>query len=201
VEPAEIHKQTAEIAEAHKHEHFNRIVAITVAVLALFMVIGKVKEGNVSTGVVTAQMAHLQAWTQFGEKTTKARLLDLQIQNWQMMIDAPVLTLTAARLERLQQAVAGAQKEFDEAKSGMDYEQDRAKDALARRDTLQEQQLWLQFSEGLLTLAITLLAVSALLRSKPLYALGVVVSVTGIFFELGGFLSWSFGGGFLHFLS
>ena len=145
VEAAEIHKQTAEIAEAHKHEGFNRMVALTVAVLALFMVMGRVKEGNVATGVVTAQMAHLQAWTQFGEKTTKARLLDLQIQNWKMMIEAPLASTPPARLQMLQQAVAAAQKEFDQIKGGMDYEQQRAKDALARRDVLQEQQLWLQF--------------------------------------------------------
>jgi hypothetical protein len=201
VEATEIHKQATELAEAHRRDGFNRIVALTVAILALIMVLGRVKSSNLTTSVVTAQMQLFQSWSRFEEITTRARVLDTQIQNWEIMKGLAGLQITPAQQQQVQETIGKFQTEFANVKDNMARMQAQAKQSQTVRDALVSQQHLLQFSEALLTLAITLFAVSALVRSKPLYALGLAVSLVGVLFELGAFLNWNLHVSFLSFLA
>jgi hypothetical protein len=201
VEQAQIHEQTAQLAEAHKHDLFNRMVAITVAVLALFMVLGKVKDGNIETKMMTTLMVQLDDLNLMQDRSIKQHLFELQIQHWQLMQGLSGLNLRPAEQQQLTALLADWQAEaahMEQAKTDLKTKADATK---AKHDALKIQDQQFHFSEALLTLAITLFAVSALVKSKHLYGVGVGVSVLGIVMELSGFLSWNLHLDFLRFLT
>ena len=201
MEETEIHKQAEELAEAHRHGRFNRTVAITVAVLALAMVLGKVKESNVATGVMAVLVNRAQFQSQFQDRNLMRCLYQLQIENWQLRETTP----GAATTQEQQQKLASAQAQWQAEAERLSREQTEmtagTKREQATHKVLIAQQHLLQFAEALMTLAITLFAVSALTRSKLLYGVGLAVAIVGVFLELGGFLRWNLDVGLLRFLT
>jgi hypothetical protein len=201
VEEAEIAKQTEELAEAHKHDRFNRMVAITVAVLALTMVLGKVKDSNLQIGMLASLTEQLDNWNYYQARSLKQHQFELQTQDWQLKQALPGPALTPAQQQQLAAALALWQTEAAKEATGKADLQKKAEAAKAHYDALREQDHSFHFSEALLTLAITLFAVSALVKSKHLYGLGLAVALVGFVIELGGFLRWNLHLDFLRFLT
>jgi hypothetical protein len=200
VEEAEIHKQTEELAEAREHDRFNRMVAITVAILALTMVLGKVKESNLQIRMQASLTEQLDDWNYYQARSLKQHEFELQIQHWQLMQGLPG-TVTPEKQPQIAAALAQWQAAAAKEASGKADLQKKGDAAQKQYEDLREQDHQFHFSEALLTLAITLFAVSALVKSKPLYGLGLGVAIVGFVMELGGFLSWDLHLGFLKFLT
>jgi hypothetical protein len=201
VEEAEISKQTEELAEARKHDRFNRMVAITVAVLALTMVLGRVKDSNLQIRMMASLTEQLDDWNYYQAKSIKQHQFESQIQDWQLHEALPGPALTPAQQQKLDSALAKWQAQAAKEAAEKADLQAKAEAAKAEYDALREQDHGFHFAEALLTLAVTLFAVSALVKNKPLYGLGLGVAIVGFGMELGGFLGWNLNVQLLRFLT
>ena len=201
VEAGEIHEKATETMEARHHTGINRTIAITVSLVALVMVLGKVKDDNIMRRMFAAQTAELDDWNYFQARSIKAHMFELQAQQWQLASATMPSPLTDAQRARIGVAVKKWQGEADRENAEKDKLQRKAEGEEKEYESLRLIDHQFHFAEALLTLAVTLLAVAALTQGAALYAVGVVIAALGCAVTLTGFLGWQIELSFLKFLT
>ena len=169
---------------------FNNIIAVLVALSATFMAICNVKDGNIVQGMMQAQSNAVDTWSMYQSKSTKQHLAESMVDNLSLQLDLGV-GLDAAKSAKLSAKI----REY-EAKAKK-YEADKAKaEAEARAFEKQYNDLNVhddQFdaAEALLSMALALFGISALVRKKWLLGVAIAFSVFGTILGLAGFLGWT----------
>jgi hypothetical protein len=177
-------QQANEQREA-KLARLNALVAITVAVLATFMGICKVKDDNIVQAMQQAQADKIDHWGYYQARNLR-----------QEVAEATVTQLTLARLGAPATAAAGYDtaiakyqalameqaKKKEEVKSQAEQDQ-KTYDSLNFRDDQ------FDLSDALIAIAIALLAVTALTRLWPLYWAALVPTGFGLLMGVAGLTS------------
>jgi hypothetical protein len=166
-----------------KRRWLNPAVAITVALLATFLGICKVKDDNIVQGMQQAQADKLDHWQFYQarnvrEEIANATLAQLRLQA--MGVTAPAQQ--AAYQQQISSYAALAQKEGqkkDELKTQAEQDQ-QSYDALNFRDD--------QFDlcDALIAVAISMLAVASLTQLSGLYLLSLVPAGFGVLMGVSG---------------
>jgi len=176
--------------EARRSDHavmrLNMAVAITVAILATFMGICKVKDDNIVQNMQQAQANKLDHWAYYQarnirEEVAKATLIQLRLSAAASPADETRYQLAINDYEKL--ATEQRQKK-DELKAQAEQDQ-KDYDALNFRDDQ------FDLSDALIAIAISLLAVTALTHQRWLYLVALLPTGFGIFMGLSGLLGWS----------
>jgi hypothetical protein len=162
-------------------------VAITIALLATFMGICKVKDDNIVQAMQQAQADKLDHWQFYQarnirEEIAKSTLTQLRLQ---------VLTAPAQQ----QAAYAEQIKNYEV----MAKEQNQKKEELKKQaendqvtyDGLNFRDDQFDLSDALLAIAISLLAVASLTQLAWLYGLSLVPAGFGVLMGLSGLIGWS----------
>lgn len=192
VDPLEAVQQANERAAEQAREdraasRLNTLVAITVAILATFMGICKVKDDNIVQSMQQAQANKIDHWAFYQarnvrEEVAKATLVQLQLS---AAGAAPAAhdhyTEAIARYEKL---AAEQSRKKEELKAAADQDQKDYDAANFRDDQF-------DLSDALLAIAISLLAVTSLTRKPWLYAAAMVPTAFGLLMGLAGLLGWS----------
>ena len=164
----------------------NAYVAITVALLATFMGICKVKDDNIVQSMQQAQANKLDHWNFYQarnirEEIAKGTLLQLQLT-------AP--SQPASEQAKYQKAIAQYEllasdqaKKKEELKAQAEQDQKDYDAANFRDDQF-------DLSDALLAIAIALLAVTALTHFWWLYFLALVPTTFGVVMGLAGLTGW-----------
>jgi hypothetical protein len=196
IDPLELAQQANELndkqaqaraAEDRSIARLNTLVAITVAVLATFMGICKVKDDNIVQTMQQAQANKIDHWAFYQarnirEEIAKATLLQLQLGEAGA---APAARAAYAEAVARYQALAQEQnRKKEELKAQADQDQKDYDAANFRDDQF-------DLSDALLAIAISLLAVTALTQKFWLYGLAMVPTVFGILMGLSGLLGWA----------
>jgi lipopolysaccharide export LptBFGC system permease protein LptF len=186
LDPLETVESARAAAEA-RDRRLNAAVAITVAILATFMGVCKVKDDNIVQAMQQAQADKLDHWAYYQARTIRHDVAQ-----------STVLQLELARLGRL----PAERATYDEAIA----KQSRlAAEQLAKRDELklqaeQDQKNYdalnyrddqFDLSDALLAIAIALLAVTALTRLWWLYWISIVPTGFGVLMGLAGLIGWN----------
>jgi ribosomal protein S13 len=173
-------------AEATSHKKLNAAVAITVALLATFMGICKVKDDNICQSMQAAQANKIDHWNFYQarnirEEVAKGTLVQLRLA----AVGRP-----AAEQEGYQQAikqyetlVADQDKKKAEAKASAEQDQKDYDAANFKDDQF-------DLSDTLLAIAISMLAVTALTQQFRLYLAAMVPTGFGVLMGLAGLLGW-----------
>ena len=160
----------------------NPAVAITVALLATFMGICKVKDDNIVQGMQQAQADKIDHWAFYQarnvrEEVGRATLVQLQIQ---------ALAATPGQMPLLQQQIAHYEVlvkdqllKKEELKTQAENDQ-KVYDALNFRDDQ------FDLSDASIAIAISLLAVASLTQLPILYAVALVPSAFGFVMGIAG---------------
>jgi hypothetical protein len=165
----------------------NMLVAITVAMLATFMGICKVKDDNIVQAMQQAQANKLDHWAFYQARNIREEIARASVVQ---------LRLAAASQPEPQQ---GAYREAIQGYEKLAAEQGRKKEEL-RLQADQDQKDYdaanfrddqFDLSDALLAIAIALLAVTALTHQKWLYWAALVPTGFGVFMGLAGLLGWS----------
>jgi hypothetical protein len=162
------------------------LVAITVALLATFFGVCKVKDDNIVQGMQQAQADKLDNWSFYQarnirEEVGKAELVQLTIAE----IDAPAARKSAYREAIAQyEALVKDQTEKKEALRAKAEEDQKIYDALNYRDDQ------FDLSDTLIALAISLLAITALTHKRWMYGIAVIPTLLGVLMGLAGLLGW-----------
>ena len=160
----------------------NAAVAITVALLATFMGICKVKDDNIVQAMQQAQADKLDHWAFYQARNLRQALAETgAIQLELARIGAPVAALPAydlaiARYRALEQDQASKKDALKRL-----AEQDQVTyDALNYRDDQ------FDLSDALIAIAIAMLAVTALTRLWPLFWAALVPTTFGVLMGVAG---------------
>jgi hypothetical protein len=178
LDPKDLVEQAAEARAAR----LNATVAITVAVLATFMGICKVKDDNIVQGMQQAQVDKLDYWAYFQARTIRADVAEaaatqLTLAQAAAPADKAAVYETAIATYRAKQA--DQLRKRDELRALAEQAQDTYA-ALNRRDDQ------FDLSDALLAIAIALLAVTALTKLWPLYAVAMVPTAFGVLMGVAG---------------
>src|SRR6266851_6869027 len=166
--------------------HLNTLVAISVALLATFMGICKVKDDNIVQAMQQAQADKIDnySWYQarnIREEVAKATVAQLTAQaaaappQAKAIFEAQIKTYEAiaqdqAEKKKIQQAAAD---KADQAYNELNYHDDQ-----------------FDLSDAMLALAISLLAVTALTQKRWLFVLALLPTVFGVVMGLAGLFGW-----------
>lgn len=184
VDPIELGGQAQEAAETKSR--LNAMVAVTIALVATFMGICKVKDDNIVQAMQQAQANKIDGWSYYQAKNTQEKVY--QIAEAQMKIQALGLP-AAAQPAALKEAKSMAAKSKDEGSKKADLKTkaegyDKEYDSLNYRDDQ------FDLSDTLMALAISLLAMTALTQKKWLFYIALVPTILGVIMGLAGLLGW-----------
>ncbi len=170
--------------QKERNSRLNAMVAVSIAIIATFMGICNVKDGNIVQAMQMAQVDRNDQWAFGQSKSIKSKIFETTAAR--LEIDArtssdPRQLLALAREYRAKAAAEEKDKEtaFDAAKTAAKSYDDW---------NLRDDQF--DMSESALSLAISLFAITALTHKRWLYFVGVVPSVFGIILGLAGLFGW-----------
>jgi len=178
--------ETTKADAARKHPWLNPAVAITVALLATFMGICKVKDDNIVQAMQQAQADKLDHWQFYQarnvrEEIAKAALVQMRIQT----LDAPAVQAAALTEQIKAYEALAADQSQKKAELRTQAEQDQVNyDALNFRDDQ------FDLSDAAIAIAISLLAVASLTELPWLYLLALIPSGYGVIMGLAGLVGW-----------
>ena len=163
-----------------------RMVAVTVAVLATFMGICKVKDDNIVQAMQQAQADKIDnyAWYQarnIREEVARATAAQLTAQ-----LAAAPPEARAAFQQQLDSYNALAKEQGEKKKQ----QQDAAEEADKTYNRLNLHDDQFDLADAALSIAISLLAVTALTQKRWLYYLSLVPTAFGLLMGLAGLLGW-----------
>ncbi len=182
VNPVEIKEQAEEAAKSF----LNAKVAVTIALLASFMGVCKVKDDNICQAMAKDQADKIDAWGYYQAKNTQSKLLGSSAEMLQ-------LQATILPAEARARAVASAQRMLNKAKEEESKKEEYGKKAEAYDkdyESLNYRDDQFDLSDALLALSITLLAITSLTQKKWLFWLALIPTALGILMGLAGLLGW-----------
>jgi hypothetical protein len=175
-----------ETTQSEKSTWLNPAVAITIALLATFMGICKVKDDNIVQAMQQAQSDKIDHWAFFQarnirEEVAKSTLVQLRLQ----ALSAPAQNQAAYQAQiQVYEALAIDQATKKEALKLL-AEKDQV-----TYDTLNTHDDQFDLSDALIAIAISLLAVTALTQLWWLFALSLIPSAFGVVMGLSGLIGW-----------
>src|SRR4051812_41079547 len=168
--------ETQDAANA-AHARLNTWVAITVALLATFMGICKVKDDNIVQAMQQAQAAKIDDWSFYQARNIRQEIAQTAVVQLGLVHapDSIVQRYTAlvkdqaAKKDSLRTAALADQATYD----ALNYRDDQ-----------------FDLSDTLIALAISMLALTSLTHKRWLYWIAMVPTALGVIMGLAGLLGW-----------
>jgi len=182
---SEITETVAEAVEKAKesNDNLNNLIAVLVALLATFMALCNIKDGNIVQAMSQEQAKAVDQWAYYQAKGMKQNLAESVLDQLQLRKaegSGAALPLIDKEIATYTQQV----KKYDKEKA------DIKKGAQAEYDRLNVHDDQFDMSEATISIAIALLGVSALTRKKWLVGLAILFAAFGVLMGLAGFFSW-----------
>ena len=178
-------------ADAAARARLNRRVAVTVALLATFTGVCKVKDDNIVQAMQQAQADRLDHWSYYQARHTREEVArtaadQFRVQAALLPPGAPAAGLAALRAAtaRADSVVVAEARKNTGLRAQAEQDQ-RTYDALNFRDDQ------FDLSDTLAALAISLLAVTSLTQQRWLYALAALVTGLAVLMGLAGLAGWA----------
>ena len=169
-------------AKERSTARLNAAVAITVAVLATFMGICKVKDDNIVQAMQQAQADKLDYWAYFQSRTIRADVAEASATQLELAkAGAP-----AAQAAAYDQAIAGARAKAADQLKKRDELKAQAEEAQKTYDSLNYRDDQFDLSDALLAVAIAMLSVTALTGLWPLFFVSLVPTFFGMLMGVAG---------------
>jgi hypothetical protein len=164
----------------------NATVAITVALLATFMGICKVKDDNINQSMQQAQANRVDHWAFYQARNVREEVAKSTVVQLRLAAAGKPAAEQAAYREAIQQYEKVAQDQASkkaEAKAQAEQDQ-KTYDAANFKDDQ------FDLSDALLAIAISLLAITALTQIWALYFTALVPTAFGVLMGLSGLAGW-----------
>jgi ABC-type Zn2+ transport system substrate-binding protein/surface adhesin len=175
-----------EVKNGKAKSNLNRWVAVTVAVLATFMGICKVKDDNIVQAMQQAQADKIDNYSWYQARNVREEVATATAAQLTAQLAAAPPDARAAVQQQIDSYNALA-KEQDEKKK---EQQDAAEQADKTYNQLNLHDDQFDLTDAALSIAISLLAVTALTQKRWLYYLALVPTAFGLLMGLAGLLGW-----------
>jgi len=180
-------KAEEEQTQGDRQARLNTYIAITVALLATFMGICKVKDDNIVQAMQQAQAEKIDQYNFYQarnirEEVARGTLAQLKLQ---------ALGQPAKLQSDYNKAIAEYEKIVIEQNRKKQIQLDAAKKAEKDYDQLNFHDDQFDLSDASLAIAISILAVTALTQKRWLYGVAMVPTFLGVIMGLAGLFSWN----------
>jgi hypothetical protein len=180
-------RQTVEATEKDKAKgRLNTLVAITVALLATFMGVCKVKDDNIVQAMQQAQADKIDNYSWYQARNVREEVAGATVAQLTAQAASAPPQAQAAYQEQIEKYQAVAQEQSTKKKE----QQDAAEKADKTYNDLNVHDDQFDLSDVMLALAISLLAMTALTQKRWLYYLALVPTAFGVLMGLAGLLGW-----------
>lgn len=181
-------EDAAEETKEKRKSRLNTWVAITVALLATFLGVCKVKDDNIVQAMQQAQADKIDNYAWYQARNIREEVLNATTAQ----LKAQALTAAPATRAVLEKEAARFQALTDEQKTKKKKQQDDADQAQKTYDRLNYHDDQFDLSDALLAIAISLLAMTSLTQKRWLFGVAMVPTFFGVLFGLAGLfnLSW-----------
>jgi len=178
-----------EAIEEPKESPLNSMIALFVAVMATFMALCNVKDGNVTQAMQQAQAKSIDQWGFYQAKATKEHVAENTAEIFAAQLDlAPDLKPEQrAKVETRIATQKELAKKYEEEKAGIRKE---AEQAAKDYDALNVHDDQFDLAEACMSVAIALAGITALTKKTWLFIMAIVLALIGTVFGLAGFLNW-----------
>jgi hypothetical protein len=187
LDPLEVVDQANDAARDAASSRLNMAVAVTVALLATFMGICKVKDDNIVQAMQQSQANKLDHWSFYQarnvrEEVTRATLVQLRLA----AVAAPASAQAdyRAAVANYEALVVEQHKKKNELEALAEQDQKEYDSANFQDDQF-------DLSDAFLAITVALLAVTSLTHQRWLYAAAMVPAVFGVVMGLAGLCGWS----------
>ncbi|AFY73299.1 hypothetical protein Syn7502_01196 [Synechococcus sp. PCC 7502] len=180
-------KAEEEQKKEDRKDRLNTYIAITIALLATFIGICKVKDDNIVQAMQQAQADKVDQYNFYQarnirEEIDKSTITQLKLQ----AINQPVKLQS-----EYQKAIATYEKLANDQSKKKQEQLEAAKKAQADYDQLNFHDDQFDLSDASLAIAISILAVTSLTQKRWLYGVAMVPTVLGLIMGLSGLFSWN----------
>ncbi len=167
-----------EIEAAAKDKRLNRMVALTVMALSIFMGLGQVKDGNIVQAMAPAQSNAVDRWGEYQATRTKLHIDETALAQ------ARAIPGLAAEQARLTAEIAKYQVEAPALRR-------QAEAFQAQYDALNVHDDQFDASDAAIGVAVAVAAVAALSESFPALFVAWAIGGFGMTMGVAGFLDWA----------
>lgn len=172
-------------AEA-KDKRLNRLVAITVVVLSVFMGLSNVKDGNIVQAMAQAKADSVDRWGEYQATRTKTHIAETARSEIALIATTPSSAKRAAdTLAKIDADIAKYRAEAPKLAR-------QAQGFADQYDALNVHDDQFDASEAMISTAISVAAVAALTESAWLLYVAWAFGVFGLFMGVCGFAGWGF---------
>ena len=172
-----------EARERNADSRLNTWVAITVALLATFTGICKVKDDNICPAMQQAQADKLDHWSFYQARNIREEIEMAALTEMQLNAGANPSPEQSAAIKRYEQRAADQARKKLELKDLANADQETYESLNYRDDQF-------DLSDASVALAISLLALTALTHKRWLFWLAMMPTVCGVLMGLAGLLGW-----------
>jgi len=178
--------ETARTEREARSARLNAAVAVTIALLATFMGICKVKDDNIVQAMQQAQADKLDHWAFYQARNIRQEIAEATLT--QLELSRPAATAAAAPAHDA--AIAKYRKlAEDQSRKKADLKLQAEQDQVTY-DKLNYRDDQFDLSDALIAIAISLLAVTALTRLWLLYWVSLLPTATGLLMGMAGLTGW-----------
>jgi hypothetical protein len=176
-------KEVVDMASEASHSaSLNRRVAVTVALLATFMGVCKIKDDNIVQAMQQAQADKIDHWSYYQARNVRediAASMATQLKLTAMGRPAQEQAAYAEAIGKYEKLAADQKTKKEQVRAQAEADQ-KTYDAANYRDDQ------FDLSDVLLAIAISLLAVTTLTAQRWLYLVSMVPTLIGVFFGVAG---------------
>jgi hypothetical protein len=169
---------------------FNGYIALFVAVVATFMALCNVKDGNVVQAMQQSQAKAIDQWAYYQSKSTKQHIAEnsADMLKVQLEMNPGLKAEVRAKVEAKIAAQEAAARKFEKEK-----EQIRAvaEGAAKDYDTMNIHDDQFDLAEACLSVAVALAGVTVLTKKRWLFGVAGTFALLGILYGLAGFFHWN----------
>ena len=186
---SDIAEKIQEAIEEPGDSDLNGKIALFVAVVATFMALCNVKDGNITQAMQQAQAKSIDQWAYYQSKSTKEHIAENTAEIFAAQLEMAselkpeIRAKVEARIAAQKELVQKYEKEKSEGRenalqAGKDY------DALNVHDDQ------FDLADACLSVAIALAGITALTKKRWLFLVAGGLALIGTLFGLAGFLQW-----------
>lgn len=166
-------------------KQLNRLVAVTVVILSVFMAVSKVKDDNIVQAMAKAKQESVDAWAEYQAARIKLHVDENSLSTLRLLetmgtFDKALAAKQAAEYEADMKKYEARSKETRAKAEGLEAEYDR----LNFRDDQ------FDMSDAFMAIAIAVAAVAALTEMYALLVISWISGATGMAFGIAGFVGW-----------
>jgi hypothetical protein len=175
------------VKREQRKSRLNTAVAITVAFLATFIGIFKIKDDNIVQGMQQAQANRTDDWALYQARNIRAEIAKSTVAQLQLQaLSQPATNRTAYQTQiKVYQNLASKEEQKKEQQKAVAEGDQKTYDQLNFHDDQ------FDLSDAALSLAISLLAITALSQKRWLFGVAMIPIVFGVVMGLAGLFGWN----------